>query len=350
MVADGKFQTLGKGSEDARNKFQGCEVDVSEFDLVIRGGTVVTSSEKMQCDIGIADGKVAALGPNLEQSRSEIDASGLLVLPGGVEGHCHIEQRGTNGVNDCGRFLYRNDISRIRRDDHRAVIRSAKSGSVAAAGGARLFGMCKAQSRHRLRLSPDYQRPTPQVLGQELPSLIKDGYTSFKVYMTYDRLKLDDMQMLEVLSTARQHGAFVMIHAENHDMISWLRQRLLDRGHVEPKFHAVSHPRVGEGEAANRAIALSRLLDIPILIVHVSSEHAMDEIREAQTAGLKVFGETCAQYICLTADDLDRDNMEGAKFCCSPPLRDKKSQEAIWRGIRNGTFQVFSSDHAPYSI
>ena len=137
--------------------------------------------------------------------------------------------------------------------------------------------------------------PTPQVLGQELPSLIKDGFTSFKVYMTYDRLRLDDMQMLEVLSTARQHGAFVMIHAENHDMICWLRQRLLDRGHFQPKFQAVSHPKVGEGEAANCAIALSRLIDIPILIVHVSSEPAMAEIREAQTAGLKVFGETCAQ-------------------------------------------------------
>ena len=321
---------------------------MSEFDLVIRGGTVVTSSEKMQCDIGVADGKVAALGPNLAQSRCEIDASGLLVLPGGVEGHCHIEQRGTNGVMTADDF-YSGTVSAVFGGTTTVLPFAAQSQGQSLRQVVQDYSECA-----RSKAVIDYgfhliiSDPTPQVLGQELPSLIKDGYTSFKVYMTYDRLKLDDMQMLEVLSTARLHGAFVMIHAENHDMIRWLRQRLLDRGHVEPKFHAVSHPRIGEGEAANRAIALSRLLDIPILIVHVSSEPAMDEIREAQTAGLKVFGETCAQYICLTADDLDRDNMEGAKFCCSPPLRDKKSQEAIWRGICNGTFQVFSSDHAPY--
>jgi dihydropyrimidinase len=127
-----------------------------------------------------------------------------------------------------------------------------------------------------------------------------------------------------------------------------LRQRLIDRGHTAPRYHAVSHPRVAEGEAVQRAIALSRVVDVPILIVHVSTEDAMNEIRAAQTAGLKIYGETCPQYLFLTADDLDRDGMEGAKFCCSPPLRDKRSQEAIWRGIRNGTFQVVSSDHAPY--
>lgn len=321
---------------------------MSKFDLVIRGGTVITASDRMQCDVGIADGKVAALGPNLGQSISEIDASGLLVLPGGIEGHCHIEQYGTHGVMTADDF-YTGTVSAVFGGTTTVLPFAAQS------QGQSLRQVVKDYAdRARPKAVIDYgfhliiSDPTPQVLGQELPSLIKDGYTSFKVYMTYDRLRLDDMQMLEVLSTARQHGAFVMIHAENHDMIRWLRQRLLERGHVQPKFQAISHPRVGEGEAANRAIALSRLIDIPILIVHVSSEPAMAEIREAQTAGLKVFGETCAQYICLTADDLDREDMEGAKFCCSPPLRDKASQEAIWRGIRNGTFQVFSSDHAPY--
>ncbi|MCP5092679.1 MAG: dihydropyrimidinase, partial [Gammaproteobacteria bacterium] len=190
--------------------------------------------------------------------------------------------------------------------------------------------------------------PTEQVLGQELPALIEDGMTSFKVYMTYDALQLDDYQMLDVLSVARTHGAFVMIHAENHEMIKWLSQRLLDKGYAAPKYHAVSHARLGEGEATHRAIKLSELIDVPVLIVHVSAEEAMTEIRKAQDAGLKVFGETCPQYLFLTADDLDRDGMEGAKFCCSPPPRDKVGQEAIWRGLANGTFQVFSSDHAPY--
>ena len=186
------------------------------------------------------------------------------------------------------------------------------------------------------------------MLGQELPALIADGYTSFKVYMTYDTLRLDDWQMLDILACAREHGAFVMIHAENHEMIKWLSARLLDKGYSAPKYHAVSHPRIAEGEATHRAIKLSELLDVPMLAVHVSATEAVDEIRRAQSSGLKVYGETCPQYLFLTADDLDRDGAEGAKFCCSPPPRDKGAQEAIWRGLANGTFQVFSSDHAPY--
>ena len=321
---------------------------MAELDLVIRNGTVVTASDIMRCDVGIADGKIAALSPQLARCQCEIDATGLFVLPGGVEGHCHIEQRGTHGVMTADDF-YTGTVSAVFGGTTTVLPFAAQSRGQSLRQVVDDYAACalpKAVIDYGFHLI--ISDPTPQVLGQELPSLIQDGYTSFKIYMTYDRLRLDDMQVLEVLSTAREHGAFVMVHAENHDMIRWLRQRLLERGHGEPKYHAVSHPRVGEGEAANRAIALSRLIDIPILIVHVSSEPAMSEIRKAQTAGLKVFGETCAQYLCLTADDLDRDAMEGAKFCCSPPLRDKESQEAIWRGIRNGTFQVFSSDHAPY--
>lgn len=321
---------------------------MSKFDLVIRGGTVVTASDKMRCDVGIADGKVVALAPDLGETKSEIDARGLLVLPGGIEGHCHIEQRGTHGVMTADDF-YTGSVSAVFGGTSTILPFAAQSRGQSLRQVVKDYMDCatpKAVIDYGFHLI--ISDPTPQVLGQELPSLIMDGFTSFKVYMTYDRLRLDDMQMLEVLSTARQHGAFVMVHAENHDMIRWLRQRLLERGHVEPKFQSVSHPKIGEGEAANRAIALAQLIDIPILIVHVSSEPSMAEIREAQTAGLKVFAETCAQYLCLTADDLDREGMEGAKFCCSPPLRDKESQEAIWRGIRNGTFQVFSSDHAPY--
>ena len=190
--------------------------------------------------------------------------------------------------------------------------------------------------------------PTAQILGQELPALIESGYTSFKVYMTYDLLKLDDYQMLDVLSLARREGAMTMVHAENHDMIRWLTDRLLDGGYRAPKYHAVSHARVAESEATSRAIDLARLVDVPMLIVHVSGAEAAAAIRRAQDLGLRIYGETCPQYLFLTAADLDRDGMEGAKFCCSPPPRDAANQEHVWRGLTNGTFQVFSSDHAPY--
>jgi dihydropyrimidinase len=185
-------------------------------------------------------------------------------------------------------------------------------------------------------------------MGQELPGLIMDGYCSFKVYMTYAALKIDDRQMLDVLALARQHGAMTMVHAENDDVISWISERLLARGYVAPKYHAISHPQIAEAEASRRAIDLARLIDAPLLIVHVSAPEAARAILEARGQGLEIYGETCPQYLFLSAEDLDREGMEGAKFCCSPPPRDKAAQEAIWRGLKNGTFQVFSSDHAPY--
>src|SRR6202030_3665568 len=166
-------------------------------------------------------------------------------------------------------------------------------------------------------------------------------------YMTYDLLRLDDRQMLDIMALARREGAFMMGDPENHDMIAWLANRLLARGMSQPRYHAVSHARIAEGEATNRAVALAELIDVPMLIVHVSAAEAIDVIRNAQTKGLKLYGETCPQYLFLTADDIGMD-LEGTKFCCSPPSRDHAAQEAVWRGLGYGTFQVFSSDHAPY--
>jgi dihydropyrimidinase len=322
---------------------------MSAFDTIIRGGRVVTAADSVVCDVGVKDGRIAALGSGLEGADRVIEAGGLLVLPGGVEGHCHIEQRSSVG-------------GVMNADDFYTATRSAVFG-----GTTTVLPFAAQQKGQSLRqVVEDYHAlagpkavidygyhliiadPTEQVLGQELPALIEDGFTSFKVYMTYDSLRLDDYQMLDVLSVARSHGAFVMIHAENHEMIKWLSARLLDRGYGEARYHAVSHAKLGESEATHRAIRLAELIDVPMLVVHVSAPEAMAEIRKAQDAGLKVFGETCPQYLFLTADDLDRAGAEGAKFCCSPPPRDAASQEAIWRGLANGTFQVFSSDHAPY--
>ena len=189
--------------------------------------------------------------------------------------------------------------------------------------------------------------PTPQVYGQELPSLIEDGYSSFKVYMTYDDLKLNDRQILDVLAVARRHRGMVMIHAENTDCIAWLTDRLEEAGKTAPRYHATSRPRPVEREATHRAITLAEVLDVPVLIVHVSAREAAWEIRRAQKRGLKVYGETCPQYLFLTEDDLAKPEFEGAKCMCSPPPRDAENQQVIWDGLRNGAFQVFSSDHAP---
>jgi len=322
---------------------------MDSFDTVIRGGTVVTAADSTQCDVGIRGGRITALAQDLPAADHEIDARGKLVLPGGVEGHCHIEQESSVG-------------NVMSADDFFTGTRSAVFGGTTTTLS--FAAQMKGQSLrkvvddyHALAASKaviDYgfhlivSDPTEQTMNEHLPALIKEGMTSFKVYMTYDSLKLDDHQMLDVLATARQHGAMVMIHAENHDMIRWLTQRLLQGGYDAPKFHAISHVELAEDEATHRAIRLSELIDVPILIVHVSASEAMAEIRRAQTAGLKVYGETCPQYLFLTASDLDREGAEGAKYCCSPPPRDASHHDIIWQGLANGTFQVFSSDHAPY--
>ena len=321
---------------------------MNAFDLVVKGGTVATASDTFRCDIGVRDGRVAAMADDLDGGAETIDAGGKLVLPGGIEAHCHIEQESSSGI--------------MTADDYR-------SGSISAAFGGNTTIIPFAAQHHgqslrdvvrdyHARAEPksviDYafhlivSDPNEQVLGQELPALIMDGYTSFKVYMTYELLKIDDGQMLDVLSVARAHGAMTMVHAENNEVINWLAERLIAGGHTAPKYHAMSHARIAEAEASNRAIQLARLVDTPILIVHVSTAEAAGAILDARNKGLKIYGETCPQYLFLTADDLDRDGMEGAKFCCSPPPRDAADQEAIWRGLKNDTFQVFSSDHAPY--
>jgi dihydropyrimidinase len=321
---------------------------MNEYDLVIRGGTVATAADTTLCDVGIKDGAVAALGKNLGSAIREIDASGRFVLPGGIDSHCHIEQRSSAGV--------------VCADDfYSATVAAAFGGTTTVipfAAQHRGQSLRRVVEEYHGAAGPkaviDYafhliiSDPSEQVLGQELPALIRDGYTSFKVYMTYDLLQLDDGQMLDILAVARREGALVMVHAENHDMIKWLTARLLDRGLGAPRYHAVSHARLAEGEATNRAVSLSQLLDVPILLVHVSAAEAIEVIRNAQTKGLKIYGETCPQYLFLTADDIAKPGMEGAKFCCSPPPRDHAAQEAVWTALRNGTFQVFSSDHAPY--
>ncbi len=166
--------------------------------------------------------------------------------------------------------------------------------------------------------------------------------------MTYERLKIDDYQLLDVLEVADREGALVMVHAENNDMIRWIARRLVDRGMTAPKYHAVAHDPIAESEATHRAVALARLMDVPLLIVHVAGLEAVRVVHSSQALGLPILAESCPQYLFLTHDDLDRDGLEGAMYCCSPPPRDAASQQAVWAGLLDGTLQMYSSDHAPY--
>ena len=319
-----------------------------EFDLVVHNGTIATAADIFTADIGVKDGRIVMLGTRLGSGTREIDAAGRIITPGGIDSHCHIEQKSSTGV--------------MTADDFFTGTRSAACGGTTTiipfAAQHRGMSMREVVKEYHACAGPkaavDYAfhliltDPTPQVLGQELPALIHDGYTSFKIYTTYDALKLDDRQILDVLAVARRESAFVMVHAENHEIITWLSERLLSTGHTAPKFHAMAHVRTAESEATHRVISLAELLDVPMLIVHVSAAEAIEQIRWARSRGLKIYGETCPQYLFLTEDDMDRDGFEGAKYMCSPPPRNKANQEIVWQGLQNGIFQVFSSDHAPY--
>src|SRR5690606_12287392 len=190
--------------------------------------------------------------------------------------------------------------------------------------------------------------PTEQVLGQELPALVADGYSSFKVFMTYEGLALKDREILEVMAVARETGALVMVHAENEDAIRFLVDRAERSGETVPKHHATTRPIPVEREATHRAISLAEIADVPLVIVHVSNRESMEEIGRGRQRGVTIFAETCPQYLVLTADDLDLSGLQGAKLVCSPPPRDAASQAACWEGIETGLFDLFSSDHCPF--
>ena len=321
---------------------------MTAFDLVIRGGRVATASETFDADIGVRDGRIAALGTGLGAGAREIDARGRLVLPGGIDSHCHVAQLSSSGV--------------MTADDFETGSTSAACGGTTTIipfaaqhrGNSLRQVVTEYHARAEGKSLVDYafhlivSDPTEQVLGQELPALIRDGYTSFKIYTTYDALKLNDRQVLDVMALARREGAMMMVHAENHDIIAWLSERLVQAGRKQPSSHAIAHHPIAEREATNRVIALAELLDVPVLFVHVSAKEAIDQIRDAQARGLKIYGETCPQYLFLTADMMDAPGDEGAKCMCSPPPRDKANQEFVWQGLRGGVFEVFSSDHAPY--
>jgi dihydropyrimidinase len=320
-----------------------------DFDLVIRDGAVVTSSQFFAADVGVKDGKIIAVGRGLGRGTEELSAKGLLVMPGGIDPHCHIEEIGESGSVQEETF---------------------ETGSKAAlAGGTTSFICFKPQWRGRtLRDSaPDYLErasrsladysfhqiitdPTPETLEKEIPGLLALGVTSLKVFLTYDPLRLTDGQFIAVLSKAKQLGMMVTVHCENYDAIEWLQNALLAAGKTDPVYHAWARPVVVEREATHRAISLAELIGQPIQVFHVSAASVADEIDSAQRRGSKVWGETCVHYLTHSIEDLEKPNFEGAKVVCSPALREKGEGERLWSAIQRGTLDVISSDHCGFSF
>lgn len=318
---------------------------MASFDLVIRGGTVATASDVFRADIGVIDGRIAALGRDLAPGKREIDASGRLVMPGGVDSHCHIEEPPVGRIENADTF--RSATSSAAAGGTTTVI----SFSMQPKGGGITRNLREYHRKAEQSLI-DYSfhlvitDPSEEVMA-ELPALIAEGHRSLKIFLTYDNMVLDDSETLKVLALARRSGALVAVHAENHSAIAFLTEALERAGLTQPKYHAWAKPMAVEREACHRIISFAELLDVPIQIFHVSGAEAAEEIRRAQNRGLKVFGETCPQYLMLTSEDLDRPGFEGAKFLCSPAPRTAADQEALWHYLRSGTLGVVSSDHAP---
>jgi dihydropyrimidinase len=319
------------------------------LDMVIRNARVATASDTFACDIGIRGGRIALLGEGLPAGRREIDAAGRTVTPGGIDAHCHLDQPMEGPAKMADDFLTGTRSAACGGTTTVIPFAAQMKGQSLEAAVVDYHGRAEGKACIDYAFHLIVSDPTPTVLAQELPKLIGQGYTSFKVYMTYDDLKLDDAQILDVLDVARTHGALAMVHAENADCIEWLTKRLEAAGRTAPRWHAHARPMLVEREATHRAIALSELVDVPILIVHVSGREAIEQIRWARAHGLSVFAETCPQYLFLTAEDLGiDDSYQGARCVCSPPPRDKANQEIIWDGLGDGLFTVFSSDHAPF--
>lgn len=318
-------------------------------DCVVRGARIATATDVYTADIAITAGRITALGVDLPEGAEEIDATGMFVLPGGIDSHCHFDQPRESGA----------DFT----DDFETATTAAAFG-----GNTCVMGFVPQFKGHGLKdMVADYHErgrkslidysvhmyitdPSPTVVDEELPELIRSGHRSLKIFMAYASSMISDYEILKVLTVAKEHGALVVVHAENNDMIRWMTEQLESEGKVGPRFHALSKPAIVEREAVSRMIALAELLDQPIQIFHVSSAEVVEVIRDAQARGVKVYAETCPQYLAFTADYLDRPGAEGAKYLCSPALRSPMDQEVLWQAIRSNVIGVVSSDHAPFRI
>ncbi|KAJ5517794.1 Hydantoinase/dihydropyrimidinase [Penicillium expansum] len=324
------------------------------LDVIIRNGLIATESGVLPAgqSIGISNGKISVIGSDLPEGPETkiIDAQGAYITPGGVDSHVHLAQRNAP-----------------TGDNWETGTRSA------VAGGTTTVLAFASQTKEMESLFPvleDYHNksreqcycdygfhfvltnPTAKILNEELPVIAKqEGITSVKLYMTYELYKLSDRQLLETMLACQSLGLTTMIHAENSDIIEFLIQGLERNGHTDPFFHAIAGPKIAEDEASYRAIRLAELVGAPVLLVHVSSDGAMKHIRDAQTRLLPIHAETCPHYLFLLSDKLaakEHDAFHGARGVCSPPLRHHvEDLEALWNGIANDTFTVFSSDHAP---
>ncbi|WP_109028418.1 dihydropyrimidinase [Streptomyces rubrogriseus] len=320
---------------------------------VIRGGLVITAADEIHADVLIEEGRVAALAatgtPAAEAFTAErtIDASGKYVIPGGVDGHTHMEMPfgGTYAADtfETGtRAAAWGGTTTIVDFAIQSVGHSLREGLDA--WHAKAEGNCAIDYGFHMIVSDVNQETL-----KEMDLLVEEGVTSFKQFMAYPGVFYsDDGQILRAMQRAAENGGLIMMHAENGIAIDVLVEQALARGETDPRFHGEVRKALLEAEATHRAIRLAQVAGAPLYVVHVSATEAVAELTRARDEGLPVFGETCPQYLFLSTDNLAEPDFEGAKYVCSTPLRPKEHQAALWRGLRTNDLQVVSTDHCPF--
>jgi dihydropyrimidinase len=320
---------------------------------VIRGGLVITAAEEMYADVLVEDGRIAALAashtPAAEAFTAErtIDATGKYVIPGGVDGHTHMEMPfGGTYASDTfetgTRAAAWGGTTTIVDFAIQSAGQSLREGLDA--WHAKAEGNCAVDYAFHMIVS-DVNDETLK----EMDLLVEEGVTSFKQFMAYPGVFYsDDGQILRAMQRAAGNGGLIMMHAENGIAIDVLVEQALARGETDPRYHGEVRKALLEAEATHRAIRLAQVAGAPLYIVHVSAREAVAELIRARDEGVNVFGETCPQYLFLSTDNLAEPDFEGAKYVCSTPLRPRDHQAALWRGLRSDDLQVVSTDHCPF--
>ncbi|MFE1436331.1 dihydropyrimidinase [Streptomyces griseoaurantiacus] len=320
---------------------------------VVRGGLVITASDELHADVLIEDGRIAALAasgtPAAEAFTAErtLDATGKYVLPGGVDGHTHMEMPfGGTYASD----TFETGTRAAAWGGTTTIVDFA----IQSVGGALREGLDAWHAKAEGNCAIDYgfhmivSDVTEDTL-KEMDLLVDEGVTSFKQFMAYPGVFYsDDGQILRAMQRAAGNGGLIMMHAENGIAIDVLVGQALARGDTDPRFHGEVRRALLEAEATHRAVRLAQVAGAPLYVVHVSAREALAELARARDEGLPVFGETCPQYLFLSTDNLAEPDFEGAKYVCSTPLRPREHQAALWRGLRTDDLQVVSTDHCPF--
>src|SRR5262245_42365067 len=318
--------------------------------LLIKNGSVVTASDRFSGDIYVEGERVTTIGSSLTMNADRvIDARGKLVFPGGIDVHTHLDMP-FGGATSADDF---------------------ETGTIAAAFGGTTsivdFAIqYKGQTLHHAwetwmkkaegKAAIDYgfhmiMTDLNDQTEQEMDALVRQGVTSFKLFMAYRGIfMLDDGSIFKALLRTGQNGGTICMHAENGDVIDVLVQRALKAGHTAPKYHALTRPARAEAEATHRAIALAEMAEVPIYIVHLSAAEALQMVTEARDRGLPAYAETCPQYLFLSYDNYEEPGFNGAKYVMSPPLRDQAKQKELWRGLAFDDLQCISTDHCPFCM